>query len=118
MENYDNSFEDYDNSCNDFDNSCGDDYCDSGDYGQSSGSEEKLSFNGCLNNILILFGIFGGIGMLLTTLILFVPKGNMEDILGGFAVSAIGLLALWWVNKREKNILSNLIKVILSDMLK
>lgn len=93
--------ENYDNSCNDFDDSCGDDYYDGGDYGQSSGSKEGLSFNGCLNDILLSFGIFGGIGMLLGTLICFVPNGDMGNILGGFTISATGLLALWWWHKRK-----------------
>ncbi len=117
MEDYDNSFEDYDNSCDDFDDSCGDNYYDGSDNEQYSGSEEEFSFKGCLNDILLFFGIFGGIGGLLGTLML-VPQGNMGDILGCFAVSAIGLLALWWLHKRDNRILSNLIRVILSDIFK
>lgn len=90
---------------------------DGGDNEQYSGSEEELPYKGCLNDILLFFGIFGGIGGLLGTLML-VLQGNMGDILGCFAVSAIGLLALWWLHKRDNRILSNLIRVILSDIFK
>ena len=110
--------EDYDDSDEEFDDSYGKShsYCDN--YGEYSGNGESHSSLGCLNIALFFIGICFGVFMLLMTLICLVPKGDTEEILWGFAISAIGLLALWLLHKREKQFLSTLIKVILMDLFK
>ena len=108
MEDYEDSFEEYNDSCGEeFDN-----------FEGYSGSGESHSSLGCLNIALFFIGICFGVFMLLMTLICLVPKGDTEEILWGFAISAIGLLALWLLHKREKQFLTTLIKVILMDLFK
>lgn len=110
--------EDYDDSDEEFDDSYGNSYCNYDNYGDYSEGGESHSSMGCLNLALFLIGICFGVFMLLMTLICLVPKGDTEEILWGFAISAIGLLALWLLHKREKQFLSTLIKVILMDLFK
>ena len=126
MENYDDSYEelddsydeDYEDSNEEFDDSYGNSYSNYDNYGDYSEGGESHSSLGCLNIALFFIGICFGIFMLLMTLICLVPKGDTEEILWGFAISAVGLLALWLLHKRDKQFLPTLIKVILTDIFK
>lgn len=119
MENYDDSFEGYNNSYEDFNDTDGVDYSDYDDYGSYPRASKSDSYTGgCLNFALWAIGIVFGIGMLFVTLVCLVPKGDKDDIVLGFAISAIGLLSLWLSCRRDKLSMRTLITVIINDIFK